>query len=278
MSTPLLEGKTVVVTGAGAGLGRAYARALGAAGARVVLNDVDGDGVMAVAGQINEDGGAALAQVGSIADWETARQLTRVCVDRFGGIDGLVNNAAIQHAADPGQETEARVRRIVEVNVLGSMFAALHAFEAMRAQGHGRILNVTSGAHVGLSGMTAYGTTKGAVASLTYNLALEAAPVGIQVNALAPVAQTAMSPAGQRPDGVVRPEPDQIAPVVVFLMSDLAGPINGQVVRYDGASLSMLERPHFSTHRVTEDIDTPEGIGRAFAGRFSDAVAAGRLY
>ena len=83
--------------------------------------------------------------------WDGARALVDVCVERFGAIDGLVNNAAVHHAASPLEENEARLRRIVEVNVLGSLFPAIHAFRVMAARGHGRILNVTSGAHVGLT-------------------------------------------------------------------------------------------------------------------------------
>jgi len=274
----LLEGKAIAVTGAGSGLGRAYGRALAAAGAQVIVNDVNEQGVRALAGEIAADGGIVAVHVGSVADWDSAATLVSTCVAAYGKIDGLVNNAAIQYAASPLEEDEARLRRIVEVNVLGSLFPAIHAFRAMHAQGHGKILNVTSGAHIGLTGMTAYGTTKGAAASLTYNLSLEGATAGIQVNALAPVAQTAMSPIGDRQDGVRRPQPEQIAPVVVFLMSDAADNINGQVVRYDGKSISLLAQPHFRTTRVAEDIDTPEGIARAFGSALSKDFQPVGLY
>jgi NAD(P)-dependent dehydrogenase (short-subunit alcohol dehydrogenase family) len=278
VSAKLLDDRAIVITGAGAGLGRAYARALAKAGAHVVVNDVNEAGLRSVADEIAKGGGSVAVQVGSVADWDGARALVDVCVERFGKIDGLVNNAAVQHAASPLEENEARLRRIVEVNVLGSLFPAIHAFRVMAEQGHGRILNVTSGAHVGLPGLTAYGTTKGAVASLTYNLAIEGASVGVQVNALAPVAQTAMSPVEERKDGVSRPAPEQIAPAVVYLMSDAAKDLNGQVVRYDGRSVSLLAQPHFETIRVTEDIDTPEGITRAFESTLSANLARVGFY
>ena len=278
MSAGLLGGKSIIVTGAGAGLGRAYAQALAAAGARIVVNDVNEIGVRAVADEIVAAGGSAVARVGSVADWDCAAELVETCVKEFGGLDGLVSNAAVQHAASPLDETEARVRRIVEINVLGTSFPALHAFRVMADRGHGKILNVTSGAHIGIPGLTAYGTTKGAVASLTYNLAIEAAQFGIQVNALAPVAQTAMSPVEDRKDGVSRPQPEQIAPVVVYLMSDASDLVNGQVVRYDGQSVSLLDQPHFRTTRVSEDIDTPEGIARAFESKLAGSFATVGLY
>lgn len=268
-----LDGKAIVVTGAAAGLGRAYAMALAGAGAAVVVNDLDRAGLDDVVTAIEQAGGRAVAVAGSVADWDVSAAVVAGCVDAFGAIDGLVSNAAIHHVAAALDEDEARVRRIVEVNVLGSLFPALHAFRAMAGQSRGRILNVTSGAHVGLLGMTAYGSTKGAVASLTYNLALEAEPVGVQVNALAPVAQTAMSPGDARRDGVARPRPEQIAPVVVHLMSEAAGQMTGQIVRYDGSSLSLLQPPRFSDHRVSDDIDTAAGIARAFEAGLAGQIA-----
>jgi NAD(P)-dependent dehydrogenase (short-subunit alcohol dehydrogenase family) len=146
------------------------------------------------------------------------------------------------------------------------MFMALRTFGEMAQQGHGgTILNITSGAHLGMPNVTAYGTTKGAVASLTYNLAIEGESVGVRVNALAPVAETAMS-RGQpdRPDGLNRAQPHQIAPVVVYLMSDEAAGLNGQVVRFDSQTLSLLDGPSFRTERVTDDVDSADGIARAF--------------
>ena len=274
----LLDSKSIVVTGAAVGLGRAYALALADAGAQVVLNDLDEQRLLAVADEVSAAGGQSVVHAGSVADWDCAAAMVRACVETFGGIDGLVNNAALHHAASSLDETEARVRRIVEVNVLGAMFPALHAFRTMAAQGSGRILNVTSGAHLGHIGMTAYGTTKGAVASLTYNLSLEAAGVGVCVNALAPVAQTGMSPAGTRSDGVPRPRPEQIAPVVVHLMSDAAAGLNGQVVRYDGRSLSLMRHPQFSEVRATEGIDTAMGIADAFATTLAEQLSTTGLY
>ena len=272
-----LEDKAIVVTGAGTGLGRAYASALGEAGARLVVNDVEEDSLRSVAEAISAAGGEVIIHVGSVADWDDVATLTSTCLGAFGKMDGLVNNAAVHHAASPLDESEPQLRRIVEINVLGSLFPAIHAFRVMAAQGNGKILNVTSGAHIGLLGLTAYGTTKGAVASLTYNLSLEGARVGVQVNALAPVAQTLMSPLEERPDGLSRPQPEQVAPVVVYLMSDAAR-INGQVVRYDGRSVSLLAQPHFRTSRVTDGIDTPEGIARAFESTLEASNVTVGLY
>src|SRR5258707_3219824 len=102
-----LEGKAVVVTGAGRGLGRAYAGAIANAGARVVGNDIDRASAESVCGEILHDGGVAKPHVGSAADWETANELIDACSDWFGAADGLVNNAAVFSAARPWDETEA---------------------------------------------------------------------------------------------------------------------------------------------------------------------------
>lgn len=271
---PMLRDKAVVVTGAAAGLGRAHAIAIATAGAAVVVNDVDGAGADAVVEEITAAGGSAVAVAGSVSDYELARSLIATCVDQFGVIDGLVNNAAVFHRSAPSDETEASLRGIVEVNVLGSLFCALHAYSAMRAAGQGTILNVVSGAHVGLPEMTAYGTTKGAVASMTYNLALEGQTCGVRVNALSPVAETAMSAGSPgRADGVTRARPEAISPVVVFMLSERAAGITGQVVRFDARTLSFMAAPHFRTRRVAAEEWTAETIAEAYEQELRDELS-----
>jgi NAD(P)-dependent dehydrogenase (short-subunit alcohol dehydrogenase family) len=261
----MLDGKAVAITGAARGLGRAHAVAAADAGARVVVNDVDAEGVRAVAEAIRRRGGQAVAHVGSVSDYDASAELVQVCRETFGVIDGLVSNAAILHRSSPTDEDETRLRRIVDVNILGSLFCAIHAFNAMLDQGGGAIVNTTSGAHLGMPDLTAYGTTKGAVASLTYNLALEGYRHGVRVNALSPVAQTAMAAGlGALPDGRERPQPEAIAPAVVFLLSDRAATITGQVLRFDSWSLSFMELPNFRTKRVTSEAWSAEEIARVY--------------
>ena len=275
----MLDGAAIVVTGAAAGLGRAYAEALAAHGARLVINDIDPDALAEVARGLRDAGHAVEVVAGSVSDWDVAASLITTAVDVYGSIDGVINNAAIFQLGDPRELTEEVLRRIVDVNVLGSSFVALHAYRAMTEQGHGTVLNVVSGAHVGIPGMTAYGLTKGAVASLTYNLAVDAVGTGVSVMALSPVAQTSMGVGvGARADGVQRPQPAEIAPVVVYLMSEQARHLNGQVVRFDSHSLSLMELPNFRTERITDDVDTPEGIGRAFDSRLSAGAKPVGLY
>jgi len=275
----MLDGAAVIVTGAGAGLGRAYAEAIAAEGARLVINDVDHDALAEVADGLRAAGHAVEVVAGSVSDWDVAASLVTTAIDAYDSVDGVVNNAAIFQLGDPRELTEEELRRIVDVNVLGSSFVALHAYRTMAEQGHGSILNVVSGAHVGIPGMTAYGLTKGAVASLTYNLAVDAAGTGVSVMALSPVAQTTMGfGVGARADGVQRPQPAEIAPVVVYLMSERARHLNGQVVRFDSHSLSLMELPNFRTEQITDDIDTPDGIRRAFETCLSAQVKPVGLY
>lgn len=272
----MIAGKTIVVTGAGNGLGRAYSHALAEAGARVVVNDVDADAATAVAQSIVDAGGEALSLPGSVASWDSTQEMIDSAERWHERLDGVVNNAGILHFGSWQEETETDLRRIVETNVLGSMFVAVHAMRAMRASGSGGvILNVTSGAHLGMPQLTAYGATKGAIASLTYGLALESANDGIRVNALSPLAATTIG--GTSPSGTsTMPSPEQIAPAVVYLMSDDSAALNGQVVRFDGRSIGLLDAPHFGDAAVDE-VRTVEDIRRAFTGVLNRRLQPSKL-
>ncbi|GAB3483554.1 SDR family NAD(P)-dependent oxidoreductase [Amycolatopsis cihanbeyliensis] len=147
----LLDGKAVLITGAGRGLGRAYALHA-AAGAAVLVNDVREDLAEEVAGQIREAGGRAVGEGGSVADPERATPLVEKCVARFGALDGLVNNAAVGHHLPPWQDDPARIRILIEVNVLGSMYCGTAAARVMHARGSGVIVNVGSGSMLGQRG------------------------------------------------------------------------------------------------------------------------------
>lgn len=241
----VLKGKSVVITGAGRGLGRAYARAAADAGASVVVNDVDVRHAQSVVDEITSAGGTAVASGHDVADPVEAGELIARCEEAFGAIDGLVNNAGLFHVGPAWDEEPARVRRLIEVNVLGSMFCGMEAIRRMRTRGTGSIINVTSGAHLGIPGMSSYGASKGAVASVTWGWALDLADLSIRVNAVSPIARTRMTEASGSSGGS-QPEPDLIAPVVVYLLSDEAKDISGQVLRLDGERLSTLLPARFT--------------------------------
>ena len=115
----VLDGKSVIVTGAGRGLGRAYAVFMAREGARVVVNDVDGAEAEETARAIVRAGGEAAAHAGNVGDWDAAAELVEVCASRFGGPDAVVNNAGVTHAAPFEDETEEWLDRIVEANLKG---------------------------------------------------------------------------------------------------------------------------------------------------------------
>lgn len=243
----LLAGKAIVVTGAGGGLGRAYALAAAAEGAAVLVNDVDAGAAGAVAAEIQAAGGRAAAQAGTVAKWDDAGAAIDRCAEAFGSLDGLVNNAGISRVGDPWMETEERARAIVETNLLGTMFCGIHALRAMVAQGSGTILNVTSGALLGLLEHSIYGATKGGVASLTWSWAVEAAPHGVRVNAISPLARTKMSEVWANRDEahMDEPPPETVAPLAVYLLSDRAADVSGQIVRLDAGGLAIMRPPAF---------------------------------
>lgn len=234
----MLTGKRVIITGAGAGLGRAYAIAAAAAGAAVVVGDIDADAVADTVTTIRAAGREAVGVTGSVADWRVAEALASTCAQTFGGVDGLVANAAIMRNAQPWDETEADLRSIAEVNILGVQFTARHAMRAMVDSGlGGSIVTVVSGAREGIAGMSAYGASKGAVAAMTANWALAARPHDVRVNAISPLALTRMSMADIRPERPAMPEPERIAPLVTALLSDASAPLTGAVLRFDGTTL-----------------------------------------
>jgi NAD(P)-dependent dehydrogenase (short-subunit alcohol dehydrogenase family) len=243
-----LSGKAVVITGAGRGIGASCAELACALGADVVIADIDRDVLESVASKIRERGGSVHASVADVTDINDAQRIVAACVERFGHIDGLVNNAAL-HAQEWFWDMDpAWSRRMVDVNVLGPIYCAHAAALAMRERG-GAIVNMTSGSQSGLPAWSAYGATKGAVASLTYSLAMELGDAGIRVNAVSPMAATRMSdPApGFAPAAPIGhttfPPASNNAAVVAFLLSDHSAPLTGQVVRIDADGISLMTHP-----------------------------------
>lgn len=248
----VLDGKAVIVTGAGQGLGRAYALDAAAEGASVVVNDIDGAAAEKVAAEIAGAGGRAVPVVGSVADWDRAGDLVAVCRKEYGAVDGLVNNAGVLNLTPPWDESETSIRRVVEVNLLGALFVGTHAVRAMMDQGSGSIVNITSSAQLGLSTMGTYGATKGGLASLTYSWSVDLGGYSIRVNAYAPVARTAMADMSPvLPPDI--PDPADNAAIVTYLLSDLSDGITGQVIQRRGNRLVVLAHPHLTEHGAEAD-------------------------
>lgn len=242
----LLQGTSAVITGSGRGIGRAYAKAMAREGARIVVNDVDADEAEKVVTEIKMEGGVAVANGDSIADWRGAGRLINQCVSEFGSIDVLINNAAIHHATPIWEETEAEYDETLRVVLKGTFNPTRHALTHMVPKKSGCIINVTSGAQAGLMGQSVYGAAKAGVASFTYTWALELAPHDIRVNAISPLAATRLGAAmkAKVPSYVEKGYPPEIlGPLAVFLASDDARYITGQVIRLDGNVLSLFSHP-----------------------------------
>ncbi|HEY2701811.1 MAG TPA: SDR family NAD(P)-dependent oxidoreductase [Pseudonocardiaceae bacterium] len=263
----MLDDKAIVVTGAGRGLGEAYATHIAHAGACVIVNDIDEELAEQTAENIRGHGGTAVASGHDITDPEQAAGLIGTCVAEFGKIDGLVNNAGLNYEASPLEDSYAQLRELFDVNVFGLFSCGLAAIEAMRDAGiAGSIVNIASGALLGQRRLGAYAASKGAVASLTYSWALDLDALGIRVNAVCPVAHTRMVWKSERSLRAIPPDrtPSKVAPLVVFLLADAANGITGQLIRLNGSDLHVVGQPHFKQpilHR--ENWDTTS-ITRAF--------------
>ncbi len=280
----MLEGKAVVITGAGSGIGAAYARHIARLGAMVVVNDIDRDACEAVSGEIAGQGGSALAASGDISSWAFAESLVAQCVGHFGRVDGLVNNAGVLRHGRVTDMTEADFTAMLGVNTIGTAACAGAAIRAMLAAGTaGSIVNVASGSQAGDIALGGYGASKAAVAALTYSWALELRETGVRVNAVSPLAETAMSDLNKdymeiqskNRDVVYTslPRPETNAPVVAFLLSDASAGLNGQVVRIAGRELSLVTHPMIA-EPVLEDNWTDSKVASAFAETLMDRQQA----
>jgi NAD(P)-dependent dehydrogenase (short-subunit alcohol dehydrogenase family) len=265
----ILEGKAVVITGAGQGLGEAYALHAGRSGACVVVNDIDGELAEAVADRIVRDGGQAVFSTLSVCDPGQADGIVERCRVEFGRVDGLVNNAARgPHEVLPWEENSCAAHEVIEVNVMGVLYCGIAAAKVMRAQGAGSIVNISSGSSFGQRRAGAYSASKGAVASLTYSWALDLEEVGVRVNGVCPLAWTRLverSPAAQLRCTRER-TPDRVAPLITYLLSDLADGITGQLIRCTGDQLHIVRQPAIKEPVLRCAGWDTEDIAAAFGG------------
>lgn len=262
----VLNGKAVIVTGSGRGIGAGCAKGAAREGAAVVVNDVNPAGIEETVEAIRAEGGTAIGCVADVTKWDDAERLVRTCIESFGKIDGLVNNAGLAYIAGIDEFDPGAARSLVDVNVMGTLYCTARAIKPMLAQRSGSIVNVISGAHMGLPRLGVYAATKGAVASMVYSWAIELRGSGVRVNALSPVAGgTGMSPA----DPLNQP-PEANSPVVEYLLSDLSSHVNGQLVRIDKEELHLYTHPALLIPPAVRPKWSAEAIAAAFANEFKD--------
>ena len=256
MST--LEGKRIVVTGATRGLGRGFALGLAAAGARLVVNGTNAALAEQVTEEIRAAGGTAEPVVGSVTDDSLAERLITTCMERYGGVDSVVNNAGIVRDRTLMNMTPDEFDEVIAVNLRGTWSVSRHAARAMKATG-GHLLQIfsTSG-FTGSIGQTNYAASKAGVMGMLYAWDVELSRFNIRTNALWPIAETDMTQvvfdmAKKRSEETGKPvpsaadlgfgTPETIAPLVVYLCSDRASHLRSQLFTFNGRKLALWSHP-----------------------------------
>jgi len=268
----LCEGRTVIVTGAGRGIGREHALAFAAEGASVVVNDVgvglDGSGTSGgpaqqVVDEIVAAGGQAVANTDDVADWVGAQQLVQTAIDTFGSLDVLVNNAGFLRDKMLVGMSEQEWDAVIRVHLKGHFAMLRHAAAYWRAESkagrprQARVINTSSGAGLlGSVGQGNYAAAKAGIALLTAQAAAEMGAYGVTANAIAPAARTRMTEgvftgamAKPTDDAFDAMDPANVSPLVVWLGSTESGDVTGRVFEVEGGMVAVADGWHRSAQR-----------------------------
>ncbi|MER5391320.1 4-hydroxyphenyl-beta-hydroxyacyl-CoA dehydrogenase [Saccharopolyspora sp. NPDC002686] len=287
-----LSGKVAIVTGSGRGLGLAYGKELARRGAAVVINDVDRAGADSAVAEIVAAGGRATAVVAPVGTSETAGELVATAVEAFGRLDVLVTNAGILRDKVLWKMTDEDFDAVIDVHLRGTFTCVREAVLRFREQGGGgRIICIGSPAgQRGNFGQTNYSAAKAGIVGMVRTWAMELKRAGITVNAVCPVAATAMTETipflaphvesmkrGEPLPAIIRREvgmgtPEDAAGIVSFLASDAAAEITGQALSVGGDRLALWSHPQLTTTAFHDGGWAAEDIARSWDQTFAGSI------
>lgn len=254
-----LDGKVIAVTGAGRGIGRAVAEFCAVEGAAVVVNDygvsIDGNEPTSevadeVVAAIVAAGGRAVANASSVTEMAGGAAIIQSAIDTFGRIDGVVAVAGILRERMFFNMTEDEWDPVIETHLKGTFTVFRAAAPHFKAQGSGAFVAFTSGAYAGSVAQANYSAAKGGIVSLGRSVAAGMYKYGVRSNVIAPVAKSRMS--GNVPFGVEMGEPEDVAPMVGFLLSDASAGVTGQVYTANGGKIAVWNQP-VEVREMTKD-------------------------
>jgi NAD(P)-dependent dehydrogenase (short-subunit alcohol dehydrogenase family) len=244
-----LTGKRMVITGSSRSLGRHFALTCAAEGASLIINGTNAEALAAVAKEVAALGTPVHAVCGSVAETHICNALVDACVDKFGGIDVLVNNAGIVRDRTLLKMSDADFDEVIAVNLRGPFLCTRRAALAMSEQGSGHIIQITSASGlVGNFGQTNYAAAKAGLMGMMYTATKELARYNIRCNAMWPVARTDMTQplidkSGKTASELGFGEPQDVAQGLVWLASDAAQKFNGQCLTFNGLKTALWRSP-----------------------------------
>jgi NAD(P)-dependent dehydrogenase (short-subunit alcohol dehydrogenase family) len=298
----ICEGRIVIVTGSGRGLGRAHALELARQGARVVVNDLgcelDGSGggsgpAGEVVDEIRGSGGEAIANGDDVADFEGAARMVAAAIDAFGGLDVVVNNAGFVRDRMFANAAEDEWDAVVRVHLKGHFAVARHAAAHWRDEAKAgnpvdaRIINTSSGAGIlGSVGQAAYSAAKGGIATLTLVQAAELGRYGVTANALCPAARTRMTEGvftemmatPDAPDAFDAMAPENVSPLVAWLASTQSAQVTGRMFEVEGGKVGIATGWQHGPTIDKGDRWDPAELGPVIERLLADAPTAAPVY